>query len=154
MMELNEAWRVLSDAARRAAYDASLRPGGVSTGGAGEATKLTEERYPVTVRPGQAAAARFPLRPVLAAFVLLCGVILIFGARASDRQTPAPDWRIEVGSCVRIAANLDAVEVECAGAHDGVARLLVPFDTSCPIDTETHRDQQGLGNVCVDRTGA
>ncbi len=159
MARLNEAWRVLADPARRATYDASLRTrattsAGASTGAAGGATRLDEELYPVAPRPVDYRSGRFPVAGVVTAFVAVVAFILIFGSRSKGSETPSADWKIEVGSCVAIRPNLDAVEVDCQAPHDGVVRLLVPFDTSCPIDTETHRDQQGLGNVCVDRVGA
>ena len=152
MAGLNEAWRVLSDPARRAVYDASLR----TTAAAGPRVDRArdEELYPVAARADDPRSGRFPVVPVVLCFLAACAFIVIFGSRGGGGGVPAADWRIEVGSCVEIRDNLDAVEVDCNAAHDGVVRLLVPFDTSCPIDTQTHRDQQGLGNVCVDVAGA
>ncbi len=152
MAGLNEAWRVLSDPARRAVYDASLRP--VASEGQAAGRARDEELYPVAPRADDPRSGRFPVVPVVLSFVAACLFIVIFGSRGGGGGPPAADWRIEVGSCVEIRDNLDAVEVDCSGPHDGLVRLLVPFDTSCPIDTQTHRDQQGLGNVCVDTVGA
>lgn len=152
MAGLNEAWRVLSDPARRAVYDASLRRMASAVPQIDRQTN--DELYPVAARAENPRSGRFPVMPVVLCFAAACVFIVIFGSRGGGGGAPAADWRIEVGSCVNIRDNLDAVEVDCGSAHDGVVRLLVPFDTSCPIDTLTHRDQQGLGNVCVDSVGA
>ena len=152
MAGLNEAWRVLSDPARRAVYDASLRT--MAAAGPRVDRARDDDLYPVAARPADPRSGRFPVVPVVLCFLAACAFIAIFGSPGGGGRAPTADWRIEVGSCVEIRDNLDAVEVDCGAAHDGVVRLLVPFDTSCPIDTQTHRDQQGLGNVCVDSVGA
>jgi hypothetical protein len=41
--------------------------------------------------------------------------------------------------------------VPCDDLHDGVVADFVPFDTSCAIGTEPHRDRQGMGIACVAR---
>jgi hypothetical protein len=51
---------------------------------------------------------------------------------------------------VVIEANGDAREVNCDQPHAGtVARLFATADGLCPLDTEEHRDRQGMGRVCV-----
>ena len=153
MARLNEAWRVLSDPARRAVYDASLRPPSASSGFDQRFDqRLDEELHPVASRP-EVRSGRFPIWPIVGLTVVGAALMFVFSA-SSKPETPAgPDWKIETGSCVTVVA-LDAIEVGCGSAHDGVVRQLVAFDTSCPIDTRTYRDHQGLGNVCVTPAGA
>jgi hypothetical protein len=56
---------------------------------------------------------------------------------------------LQGGSCVNIDAGGDAFEVNCDKPHMAVVERLVPFDAVCPMDTEQHRDRQGMGNACV-----
>ena len=123
MAGLNEAWRVLSDPARRAVYDASLRT--MAAAGPRVDRARDDDLYPVAARPADPRSGRFPVVPVVLCFLAACAFIAIFGSPGGGGRAPTADWRIEVGSCVEIRDNLDAVEVDCGAAHDGVVRLLV-----------------------------
>ncbi len=154
MPEVNEAYRVLRDPARRAVYDASLRPR--------TAPDVRDEPAGSRVDgasgyswPGAAAQrlepARVPWRGLL-----VCGVIASIGivvlAQFTDPPTdPGPDGILRAGDCVQIEPNNDAREVSCSESVDGnlIVVDLVPFDRSCPGGTVSHRDRQGMGNACV-----
>lgn len=77
------------------------------------------------------------------------GFVLVNAAFTKPGKPAAPDNLIEAGSCVNIADNGDAIEVPCNGANQGVVDSLIPFDAVCGQGTETHRDRQGMGQVCV-----
>ena len=71
---------------------------------------------------------------------------------AGGRNVPrGPDGLVGPGSCIALDALGAAFEVDCADAHVGVARELVPFDGACDSDTVTVRDRQGMGNVCLEQ---
>jgi hypothetical protein len=80
---------------------------------------------------------------------LAVAFILVNAAFTKPALPAVPDNLIEAGSCVSIDDNGDAVEVACNGANDGVVESLIPFGYSCGQGTESHRDRQGMGQVCV-----
>jgi hypothetical protein len=150
MAEINEAWRVLSDPARRAVYDAHTQPSSAgrtfSAGSAAGASRMA----PPSVRPQQIVApAKFPWRFMLVLATLGIGFVLINAALTKPPKERPPDNLIVAGSCVDIAPNGDAVEVQCTGGNDGVVVEFRDPDRTCPQDTEEHRDHQGMGQVCV-----
>ena len=139
MAHIAEAWRVLSDATLRRAYDREL---------------IAPVSQPIRETQGQyvhAPAARgvFPWRMV--SFMVAGSVALVLLLNAlSDPAVPiGPDGLLQAGSCVVVNANQLAVEVDCAGEHTGVVRALVGFDMTCPTDTQPIRDRQGMGIACV-----
>ncbi len=148
MAAINAAWHVLSDPGRRAVYDAARTPRPAGTpGGAGPAVST------VPTVPARALLdpPRFPWRAVVVmALVGSIGVVVLSLFGESPRPLPV-DNLLNPGSCVVIEAGEVAREVSCAGAHDAVVRLLVPFDARCPTDATSLRDRQGMGWACVDR---
>ena len=163
MAQINEAWRVLSDPARRAVYDAqhrggaggsAARPGGRepsgTTGTARSATSTSERLHHGTAAPTLAVApARFPWRFMVGVAVAGILFVLVNAALTREGGEPVPDNLMEVGSCVDILDNGDAKEVLCGGPYDGVVADLRPVESICPQRTELHRDRQGMGDVCV-----
>jgi molecular chaperone DnaJ len=93
---------------------------------------------------------RFPWKFVVGFFALATLVILVVGAFTEPGETLPIDNIIRVGSCVDVDRQIqEAWEVSCDGPHDSQVVRMVPFDGRCPADTETFRDRQGLGLVCV-----
>jgi molecular chaperone DnaJ len=148
MAGINEAYRVLGDTGRRAAYDAQLR-GGVRTY-TPEPVAQPAGPPPITDLP----PARFPWK--LAAVMAAVGatVVLIGAALYEPGAEPRPDNILEPGSCVMIEANRDAREVNCTGSEeDLVVEGLVEVDERCPDGLAAYRDRQGLGMACVRAPG-
>jgi hypothetical protein len=155
MARLNEAYRILSDPGRRAAYDRDLKGPQVTYSGSAAGRSSDRESVPrgydeinVPVAP-----ARFPWRFLL--FMASIGVsfVLINAAFMSPAPQRPVDGVARPGSCVRIEPNGDARVVRCSGAGDLVVHSLIPASQICPVDTLAHRDAQGLGTVCVTRRG-
>ena len=139
---ITEAWTTLSEPGRRALYDRSL---------ANPSTPV-ETTSPAYGQPPVFARARFPWRFVLSLIVLGAAGVLILNAVSQPAAPVGPDGLLSVGSCVLIDATQAAVEVDCAGPHDGVVQQLIGFDMTCPTDTEPYRDRQGMGVACVVRS--
>lgn len=149
IVRINEAWRVLSDAQRRQRYDDTISGSGVGERVPMSATSSTNGHF----GPGSfsnAVPARFPWKFVVGFFALATLVILVVGAFTEPGETLPIDNIIRVGSCVDVDRQIqEAWEVSCDGPHDSQVVRMVPFDGRCPADTETFRDRQGLGLVCV-----
>jgi molecular chaperone DnaJ len=147
MAAINEAYRILSDPARRVVYDRQL-DGRPSTGDAGNgaAPRAADTRSPT---PSATGPARMPWRfmGVMAAFGV--GVVLLGAVFTDPPGEEAPDGILRSGSCVTIEPNGDAREVRCTGSADLVVEQLVPIDAKCPGGTQPHRDRLGLGIACV-----
>jgi hypothetical protein len=158
MAEINAAYRVLGDPARRRAYDAELamaRSGSTSASAtwSSSAVEEDEDREPYWIPPVDVTPARFPWK--FMAVLAICGIgVIIVGLIFSKPQQPAaPDNILRSADCVLLGPQLDAAEVACSGPHDAVVRVLVPFGDTCPGDTEGYRDRQGMGTACVVRVG-
>ncbi|MCU1393658.1 MAG: hypothetical protein JWM34_2086 [Ilumatobacteraceae bacterium] len=158
MAQINEAWHVLSDPGRRAMYDAQSRGSYAQRAqaatarehtGSAATTRTATRVAPAPPPPPHATPARFPWRLMLVLAVLGIAFVLVNAALTKPSTPAVPDNLMTVGSCVDIAGNGDAIEVACDGSNDGIVGALVPFDALCPQDTETHRDHQGMGLVCV-----
>jgi len=157
---ITEAWRVLSDPGRRLDYDRALRgeasgaagPAGGSAAAGGRGTSFAGATAP-GAPPGWSTApyepARFPWRLVVGLIILGAVVVLVLNASAGSRAPAGPDGLISAGSCIVVDETVAAVEVPCDGPHEGVVRVLVGFDMTCPSDTEAVRDRQGMGLACV-----
>jgi molecular chaperone DnaJ len=146
MSAINEAYRVLGDDARRAAYDRQLRSVAVGQDGPSFVASSPNETVP---RPAPGPPARIPWKLMGAMAAIGVTVVLIGAAlREPDIERP-PDGVVGPGSCVAIESNNDAREVNCTGAGDLVVAVVVGFDGTCPTGTDPHRDHQGLGIACV-----
>lgn len=143
MAELNAAWEVLSDPAKRRRHDEER---------SGRSAKSEPFYANVEPRPQSITPARFPWRAAMFFAVLGIVVVLVLNAMSSPGKPAAPDQLLQAGSCVSIDQTDAVSEVSCDGPHDGVVRVLIGFDLVCPSDTEAHRDRQGMGIACVDRS--
>ena len=152
MAEINHAWQVLKDPASRQRYDLSLRtPTGSAAGGSAagrsassSAASAADLRVPEYVEP-----ARFPWRFMFVLFLLGLAFVVASYATASEPAKPTVDHILQPGDCVAILPNGDASERLCSEPHIGVVDRLVPFGSTCEAPAEPHRDEQGMGTVCV-----
>jgi curved DNA-binding protein CbpA len=158
MPSINEAYRVLSDPARRAVYDASLRQGPrgpAASPGASSSNRSSDdaaEAAPMmSTFPSHLGPARIPWRSVLFVASLAIVAIVVLAQFTDPGELRGPDGIIQIGSCVTIEPNGDAREVSCTDdpASDLVVEAFVPFDDACPGSTVAHRDRQGMGVACV-----
>lgn len=167
MASLNEAYRILSDAGRRAVYDATLRgsTGNADGHGTGSAVPpsnrgerpASDQPYASTGQghPSHVGPARVPWRMLSVCGVLaIVGVVVLAQFNQPGDEAP-PDGILRIGDCVAIEANGDAREVNCIGnsndpsPDDLIVEAFIPFDATCPGLTMAHRDRQGMGIACV-----
>ncbi|HRE03681.1 MAG TPA: J domain-containing protein [Ilumatobacteraceae bacterium] len=151
MAEINEAYRVLHDPARRALYDAA-RPLARGTAASSRSASPGSTSSTVHAQSSTHAApvpAPFPWKFLLALAGAGIAFVMINAALTDPPQPPRVDNILQIGSCVDILTNGDVGEVLCSAAHDGVVTALRPVDGICAAPTALYRDRQGLGPVCV-----
>lgn len=151
MLEINEAWRILSDPVLRYKYDADLRSHRNEVDE--QQTQQRNERLQTIAADAERrhfSPAKFPWKFVVAVIVLGTILILVLGA-VGQSDDPAPiDNVLRVGSCVAVTEyQQEAYEVDCTEAHVGVVQQIVPFDAVCPYPLTAYRDRQGMGQACV-----
>jgi molecular chaperone DnaJ len=147
MHDINEAYRVLSDPARRAVYDGHLRQ-----------TPTREEPdpgYPIDPRPPTGRPLleppNMPWRTLgVAGLLAIIGVFVLSFFTEPSEPAP-PDGILRNGDCVEIEPDNDAREIPCTGEGDLIVRAFVSFEGTCPNGTEPHRDRQGMGVACIER---
>jgi molecular chaperone DnaJ len=152
MATINEAYRVLADPGRRAAYDRSLTaPTSLPDELLTDSESGSEPPIPPrNNRLSPAGPARIPWKMMAIAAVIGSVAVLISSMFSRDPKVERPDGILRAGSCVALEANGDAHEVACSGGPgDIVVEQLVPLDGRCPTGTVGHRDRQGLGIACV-----
>jgi molecular chaperone DnaJ len=156
MREVNEAWRVLREPGRRAAYDASRRrPSASGSGGPTGSRTAWTGPYPTPRTPPPRARApqgRLPSdepalqhRLGIVVWVLLAVALIgifvtsayLSHPRGDDSPAPAPSP--VAGVCVRVSTGPHAVTVPCSEPNDGriVGHVLDP--ASCPAGSVARR---------------
>jgi molecular chaperone DnaJ len=148
MPAINEAYRVLNDPARRAVYDASLRPSAQRP-----ETSGPSPAYVAPMHPSHLGPARIPWRGLLVVGIIAVIGVVVLAQFTEPGEPSGPDGILGVDSCVAIETNGFAREVLCTrdAAVDLVVTALVPFDATCPGGTEPHQDRQGMGTACITR---
>lgn len=158
MAAVNEAYRVLSDAGRRALYDSSRRPT-VGAGGpsprfhAGSSAQDTSDDD-VEFVPMAPWKLRIPFWSMAVLGTLFA--VFLFTAYAGSR-TPTPtgklppvDGRLAVNECVVVVgADAHAEEVPCAGRRDGVVMGFLTFEQQCETGLVGVRRLDAAGLACV-----
>ena len=151
MLEINEAWRILSDPVLRYNYDVGLKAHN-GKAAQSEDSARQERLRSVTLDAEQRhyTPAKFPWRFVLAVIAIGTAFILVMGALGQSDQPDVIDNVLRVGSCVAVDENRQEVsEVSCAEPFDGTVEQLVPFDAVCPYPLAAYRDRQGMGLACI-----
>jgi hypothetical protein len=158
MAAVNEAWTVLRDPARRARYDASLRPH-AAVGDLPRRAPDADSDDPADDGLELARVARWGT-PALWLLVLgALAAIFVFTAYASSRSgvgrdepLPTTDGVLQLADCVAAVnerGRVVAVEVPCSEPHVGTVEGLVPFDQQCPPSTLEYPAQGQVAKVCV-----
>lgn len=130
MQQLNEAWRVLGDPARRSDYDRALA----------DAARAARPVHPVgdeqphqhpPAEPGDVAVTVVRGLPwvVMLTVLLLIFVFTAFAGSGSDSRPSASDL---VGKCVEVQPGSEIRAVPCAEPNDGRVDLVAVRSSLCP----------------------
>jgi hypothetical protein len=146
MAEINHAWQVLGDPARRRDYDLGLRTPTFTPPPAAPTAPVEPSFNPLARYQDP---PRIPWRFMGVMAVLGSAVVILGMATVGNPRPLKVDNILRPGDCVMIQPNGDAAERLCTEPHDGVVTLFLSTDAPCPDGAEPHRDQQGLGTACV-----
>lgn len=160
MSTVNEAYRVLSDPARRVVYDRSLDDG--PTLGPSGSARPSERPFdrdvdreppppPRHTPLSPAGPARVPWKLMTIVALIGSGLVLVSSFFDEAPGVKPPDGILEIGSCVEFEPNGDAWETACTGTDaDVVVASMVPLDGTCPVGLSQHRGRLGMVVVCVE----
>ncbi len=159
MAAVNEAWRVLGDPGRRAAYDASLTASraaavtSVPTAAQPPGLVDTDDEASPDGRSFWAVALPWMLMLVVLGAIFLFTAYARGGVGGGSASPPANqvDGVIEVGSCIVLDAGARALEAGCAGPHVGVVKAIVGSGVACPLQTEGFYSVDGARVICIER---
>ncbi|WP_420453427.1 J domain-containing protein [Ilumatobacter sp.] len=156
MPSINEAYRVLSDPARRAVYDADRRAEARPRPGPAAPRRMRADadadegdRDPSFAYGFPDGPARVPWRGLLFASALAIVAIVVLAQFTEPGEPSGPDGILRNGDCVEIMANNDAREIACTGTDDLVVRQFITPDATCSTGYTRYRDRQGMGYACV-----
>lgn len=167
MREINEAWRVLGDAARRRDYDRSrlrtstadrraARPGPVARP-VGLATQDDDDL--VDVLPPMTALTAGVMRhlPWVAILVVLGGIFIATAYASTANKDPATTSHrpVAVGRCIDLAAGPSVHQVPCGGPHDFQVVDRVADSSECQAPATARRfETDGSWDCLVASSGS
>ncbi|MBW3580923.1 MAG: J domain-containing protein [Actinobacteria bacterium] len=146
MQELNEAWRVLGDPARRAVYDRSLQAPVLPRRPPRPRWEVADDDLDDDARPyrhrlaepgdlGMSIVRGLPWLMV----ILVLGAIFVFTAFAGGGDDDATTSSDLVGSCVVLERGGAVSKVPCSGPSDGRVDLIAARSSLCPEGSDVAR---------------
>lgn len=150
MQALNEAWRVLGDRERRAAYDRLLA--GTHAGPiAGRRLVVDDDDRPFASgeRPAGLGVSLARGLPWVAVLVVLGGIFVFTAFAGSDDAGDRPSASDLVGSCVRLERGGVVTRVPCDGPSDGRVDLVAVRASLCPDGADVARLASQRSWLCL-----
>lgn len=145
MREINEAWEVLQDPARRRAYDAERLASGrrraAPAGGPPATVVVDADDDLVDVAGGRHLG--LPRHLPWVVLLITFGVIFVLSAYAGSGGSPAdaPSTTLPaaVGACLDVSPGPSTTVVSCDGPHELEVVARVPEGGRCPDGAERRR---------------
>jgi hypothetical protein len=149
MQDVNEAWRVLGDPARRLAYDRSLVARMATAAPAPEwssaaATVDPDFDTPIAhplAEPGDLGISIVRAAPWVAIVVILAAIFVFTAFAGPSRSTD--DLDDFVGGCVSIGEAVTVASVPCDSPSDGEVLRAVRSPSLCPSGSTARRVEPG-----------
>lgn len=145
MREINEAWRVLQDPARRRRYDADRgggrRPPPRPPSGPGPGTAVASDDDLVDVGPPDMAAHAARGLPWILLIIVLVGIFVVtaYAGSGGAGDPPAARSAAPVGSCLVVSPGPATSVVPCTAPHTGRVTARVATPEECPAGTDPRR---------------
>ena len=133
MREVNEAWRVLRDPARRHAYDEQLRAAAAPPVPPPSVDPMDIPFDAPLAEPGDVGVAIARALPWVAILVVLAAIFLVT-AVANRSSGPTEDDLVD--RCVAFGRASKVSAVPCSQEHDGKVVLVVDHASYCPDGSE------------------
>jgi len=165
MQQVNVAWNVLSDPAKKAEYDSVLRPEAAPTVQRSSARqtppKTTSGRRSghsavggrrIDDEPGDGSVSVWASIPVLLVLGLVLGILIVtaFANNEPAEQRPVIETstNLDVGDCFTLVANMPRERSCSSGSADGQVIEIGPDAGNCPDNTQSLRDPSSDFFLC------
>lgn len=168
MQQVNVAWNVLSDPAKKADYDSGLRPRTTPTaqrastaqrqasrptaGSAGHTTQQPYAGRAIDEEGGDGSVSVWASVPVLLVLGLLLGVLIVTafadGEPADNRPVIQSSTELDVGDCFTLVANTPRERSCSSGSADGQVIEIGPEAGNCPENTQSLKDPSSDFFLC------
>lgn len=161
MQQVNVAWNVLSDPAKKAEYDSVLKPGSGSTvlrnspqrsgrqnqpqaGSSRRANSDGSTGRKIDDEEGDGSVSVWASVPVLLVLGLILGILIVTAFANNEPTDNRPviqsSTELDVGDCFTLVANTPRERSCSSGSADGQVIEIGPDAGNCPDNTQSLRD--------------
>lgn len=168
MQQVNVAWNVLSDPAKKAEYDAAHRPGSTSSQQRNVQTRSVRQPPPGTAprraskpstagrsiddEEGDGSVSVWASVPVLLVLGLILGILIVTAFANNEPTENRPviqtSTDLDVGDCFTLVANTPRERSCSSGSADGQVIEIGPDSGNCPENTQSLRDPSSEFFLC------
>ncbi len=169
MQQVNVAWNVLSDPAKKAEYDSVLRPGSTSTVQRNSPPRSMRQNQPhadaarranadgstgrnIDDEEGDGSVSVWASVPVLLVLGLVLGILIVTAFANNEPTDNRPviqsSTELDVGDCFTLVANTPRERSCSSGSADGQVIEIGPDAGNCPENTQSLRDPSSDFFLC------